>query len=331
MMKIQDKMKLFSIIIPVYYNELNLNDSIPQLLNLAEKISGYELELIFVDDGSGDSSLEILLENQAKYPHIIKVVKLTRNFGSMAAIQAGFTVAKGDCVGMISADLQDPPELFVDMLAYWEKGSKAIFAVRQEREDSFSKTLFSNSYYMLIRKFAIKDYPNGGFDFFLADRQVIDQINLIQEKNTNLMTLIYWLGFKPVMIPYIRRRRTKGKSRWTLEKKLKLFVDTFVGFSFFPIRFLSIVGFLVAIFSFLYGCFILFYWFFYGTEVKGWVPSMLIMTFASGIQMSMLGVLGEYLWRTLDEVRHRPQFVIDEIYSTGIPAKDDPQHSEERA
>ncbi len=311
-------MKTFSIVVPIYYNELNLPDTIPHLLGLSEQLSDYSLELVFVDDGSGDRSLEILLGFQSRYPDTIKVVKLTRNFGSMAAIQAGFTVASGDCIGMISADLQDPPELFHEMIGYWEKGIKAIFAVRQDREEPFLQKQFSNTYYSLVRKFVIPNYPDGGFDFFLVDRQIIMELNLIQEKNTNLMTLIYWLGFKPVMIPYVRRGRTKGKSRWTLAKKTKLFVDTFVAFSFFPIRILSVIGFIVALSSFMYGAFILLYWLLYGIAVKGYVPTMLIMTFTSGIQMTMLGVLGEYLWRTLDEVRSRPAFVIDEIYAGTI-------------
>lgn len=307
-------MKTFSIIIPVYYNELNLPDTVPQLLALSKTLSSYQLELVFVDDGSGDRSLETLLEFQSLHPGNIKVVKLTRNFGSMAAIQAGFTMATGDCVGMISADLQDPPELFHDMLSHWDKGTKAVFAVREDRQESGLQKLFSNGYYSLIRKLAIKDYPYGGFDFFLIDRQVVEELNKIREKNTNIMTLIHWLGYKPIMIPYIRRSRTKGKSRWTLAKKIKLFIDTFVAFSYFPIRALSLTGLLVAIGSFLYGMFILFYWLFYEIPVQGYVPIMLVTTFASGIQMTMLGVLGEYLWRTLDEVRRRPPFVIDQVY-----------------
>lgn len=307
-------MRTFSIVIPVYHNELNLPETVPQLLALVEEFPGYQLELVFVDDGSGDNSLEILLDFWSKFPQTIKVVKLTRNFGSMAAIQAGFTVAAGDCVGMISADLQDPPGLFKEMIGYWEKGIKAIFAIRQDREEPFLQRQFSYAFYSLVRKFAVANYPNGGFDFFLVDRQVINEINRIQEKNTNLMTLIFWLGYKPVMIPYVRRARKKGRSRWTLEKKIKLFVDTFVAFSFLPIRILSVIGFIVAISSFLYGVFILSYWLLFGIDVKGYVPTMLIMTFTSGIQMAMLGVLGEYLWRTLDEVRGRPHFVIDQIY-----------------
>lgn len=307
-------MKSLSIVVPIYYNEQNLPDTIPQLLGLADKLARYRLELIFVDDGSGDRSLDILLDFQAKYPQTIKVVKLTRNFGSMAAIQAGFTVATGDCVGMISADLQDPPELFLEMLGHWEKGTKAVFAVRQDREEPFFQKMFSNTYYSLVRRFAVPGYPTGGFDFFLADRQIIVEINRIREKNTNLMTLVYWLGFKPILIPYVRRARAKGKSRWTLRKKMKLFVDTFIAFTFFPIRTLSVIGFIVALSSFGYGAFILLYWLLFGIDVKGWVPTMLIITFATGLQMTMLGVLGEYLWRTLDEVRGRPSFVIDQVY-----------------
>src|SRR5215207_9861480 len=168
-------MKTFSIIVPVYYNELNLPDTIPQLLHLKEKLPGYNFELIFVDDGSSDHSLEILLDFQSNHAYIIKIAKLTRNFGSMAAIQAGFTVAKGDCVGMITADLQDPPELFLEMLSYWEKGIKAVFAVRHGREESLLTRLFSNIYYSFIRKFALANYPEGGFDFFLVDRQVVEE------------------------------------------------------------------------------------------------------------------------------------------------------------
>lgn len=319
-------MKTFSIVIPVYYNELNLPETIPQLLDLASEMDEYQLELVLVNDGSGDRSLEVLLEFQSRYPQTIKVVNLTRNFGSMAAIQAGLTVATGDCVGMIAADLQDPPELFYEMLRYWEKGSKAVFAVRQDREEAFVQKVFSHGYYSLIRRFAIKDYPSGGFDFFLIDRQVVQEINRIQEKNTNLMTLIFWLGFQPIQIPYIRRQRKKGKSRWTLSKKIKLFVDTFVAFSYYPIRALSLIGLLVAIGSFLYGLFILFYWLFFGIVVQGYVPIMLVITFTAGIQMTMLGILGEYLWRTLDEIRRRPPFVIDEIYGTATASKIEENH-----
>ncbi len=316
MSTLQSEKKTFSIILPVYYNEMNLGETIPQLLALAEKLPDYRLELVCVDDGSGDGSLKILRDFHAQYPQSVKVVKLARNFGSMSAILAGMTAASGDCVGMIAADLQDPPELFLEMIRYWEQGSKSVFAVRQDREDPFPSKIFSLLYYRLVRQFAIPNYPAGGFDFFLVDRQVVEDVIKIHEKNTNLMTLIFWLGYKPILLPYLRRQRRKGKSRWTLAKKTKLFVDTFVSFSFTPIRILSLLGILVALFSFVYGVVILLSYFLGGIPVQGWTPMMLVVTFSTGLQMFMLGVLGEYLWRTLDEVRRRPPYVIDEILET---------------
>jgi len=307
--------KILSIVVPVYYNEENLPYTIPSLLALSEPLGKYNLELIFIDDGSGDHSLSILLKYQEEFPDTIKVLKLTRNFGSMAAIQAGLTVASGDCTAFVAADLQDPPELLIDMIKHWENGVKATFAVRSNREESYIQKFLSNSYYALIRSFAIPGYPSGGFDLFLIDRQVVEELNKIQEKNTSILTLIYWLGFEAVMIPYVRRKREKGNSRWTLSKKIKLFVDTFVSFSYFPIRLFSTIGILYAFASFSYGAFIFIYWAFYGAMVQGWVTMMLVLTFTAGLQMTLLGILGEYLWRTLDATRDRPLFVVDAFYA----------------
>lgn len=306
---------VLSIVVPVYFNELNLPDTIPQLLALENDLHGFKLELVFVDDASKDRSLEILLDYRQRFPEKIKVVKLTRNFGTMAALQAGLTVATGDCVGVIAADLQDPPELFLEMARHWKTGVKAIFAVRSDREETLLQKSFSNLYYALINRFAVPGYPPGGFDFFLVDRQVVEDVNKIHEKNTNLMTLIFWLGYQAVFIPYVRRKRVKGKSRWTFPKKVKLFVDTFVSFSYFPIRLFSFLGIIYAVLSFAYGLFIFFSWITFGIEVQGWVPMMLVLTFTAGLQMTLLGILGEYLWRTLDEARGRPLYVIDTIYS----------------
>jgi len=312
-------MKTFSIVVPVYYNELNLADTVPQLLALEEQLDGYRLELVFADDGSGDRSLAMLHEFQAQHPERITIVKLTRNFGSMAAIQAAMSVARGDCVGMIAADLQDPPELFLEMLRHWEQGHKAVFAVRADREESLGQKLFSNSYYALIRRFALRDYPEGGFDFFLVDRQVVVEVCRVNEKNTNLMTLIFWLGYAHVSIPYVRRARRAGKSRWTLAKKIKLFIDSFVAFSYAPVRAVSLTGFLFALGAFVYGVVVIYERFAHGAAVRGWPSVVVLIAFTAGIQMIMLGVLGEYLWRALDEVRRRPPYVIDEVRLARLP------------
>ncbi|HEU5079616.1 MAG TPA: glycosyltransferase family 2 protein [Opitutaceae bacterium] len=305
---------LLSIVVPVYYNELNLPDSIPALLALREQLGGTALELVYVDDGSGDGSLKVLVEFQKQYPETIKIVKLTRNFGSMAAIQAGFRAAQGDCVGMISADLQDPPELFLEMLALWRKGEKAVFAVRQDREEGLSQRWFARTYYSLLRRYALPGYPEGGFDFCLIDRQLINEINAMGEKNTHIMSLIYWLGFAPAIIPYTRRARRKGRSRWTMRKKLKLFVDSFVAFSYVPVRFVSMIGILTSLLALGYAVFQIVAKFLFGTPVPGFSTIVVLIALTAGVQMIMLGVLGEYIWRILDESRKRPAYVIDRIY-----------------
>jgi glycosyltransferase involved in cell wall biosynthesis len=313
---------LLSIVIPVYFNEENLADTIPRLLELRSTCGDCRLELVFVDDGSGDRSLDVLHEWQQRHPEVITVVSLTRNFGSMAAIQAGLTVAAGDCVGMIAADLQDPPELFVEMLERWRQGAKAVFAVRRDREDPLIQRLFANWYYALIRRFALPDYPRGGFDFFLIDREVVLHINRIAEKNTNLMSLIFWLGYRPIRLEYTRRRREKGESRWTPAKKIKLFIDSFVAFSYVPIRALSMGGLVVAASAFAYAIYIVAAWAARGIPVKGYAPIVILIALTAGVQMMMLGVLGEYLWRVLDETRRRPPFVIDRVRSASIDERE---------
>jgi dolichol-phosphate mannosyltransferase len=307
-------MTLFSIVIPVYYNELNLPETIPALLKLQDALPDYALELVFVNDGSGDRSLEVLLSWRVRYPEIIRVVNLTRNFGSMSAILAGMATARGACVGMITADLQDPPELFIEMIRCWEAGKKAVFAVREGREEPLLQRLFATAYYRLLCRYALPGYPSGGFDFILVDRQVVAELVRIREKNTNLMSLIFWMGFDHAVIPYIRRERQKGVSRWTFSKKVKLFIDSFVAFSYMPIRFLSAAGLIIALGSFAYGAVIFAAWLSGSIEVKGYTPIMVLLTLTAGIQMTMLGILGEYLWRALDETRRRPPFIIDRIY-----------------
>ncbi|MGN7761965.1 glycosyltransferase family 2 protein [Paenibacillus sp. 22594] len=307
-----DRIKL-SIVVPVYYNELNIPHTIPRLQNLENIITDCDFEFVFVDDGSKDNSFSMLMEAKQQDPRI-KVIKLSRNFGSMSAIQAGLRYTTGDCVGIIAADLQDPPEMFKEMIEHWKLGKKIVLATREDREESFSQKMFSNTYYYLLEKFALKGYPKGGFDFLLIDRQVVNEVVHIQEKNTNIMSLIYWLGHDQVQIPYVRQERKLGKSRWTLSKKIKLFIDSFVSFSYSPIRFMSFIGVITAILSFLYGVFVII-----GTlsgfiELQGWTTIIALITFLLGIIMIMLGIIGEYLWRILDESRERPSYVVDQTF-----------------
>ncbi|WP_025114729.1 glycosyltransferase family 2 protein [Lysinibacillus fusiformis] len=305
--------KIFSILVPIYFNELNIPYTVPRLQSLTELFPSYDLEFVFVDDGSKDDSLNLLLEEKKKDARI-KVIKLSKNYGSMQAIQAGLNYASGDCVGIISADLQDPPELFKDMIKCWERGKKVVMATRTDREESFSQKLFSNTYYYLMDRFAIKGYPKGGFDFVLIDKQVVQELVLISEKNTNIMSLIFSLGHDQDFIPYVRQERKHGKSRWTLSKKIKLFVDSFVSFSYAPIRFMTGIGFAVALLSFIYALFTIVAYLAGYVAVQGWTTIIALITLLQGIIMMMLGIIGEYLWRILDETRKKPGFIVDEVY-----------------
>jgi dolichol-phosphate mannosyltransferase len=303
----------FSIVVPVYYNELNIPHTVPRLQALQERLPEWELEFIFVDDGSKDQSLALLLAAREQDARI-KVIKLSKNVGSMAAIQAGLTFATGSCVGVIAADLQDPPELFCEMLEKWKQGKKVVMAVRADREEPRLQKFVSNLYYAMMDRFAIPGYPRGGFDFVLLDQQVVGEISSIKEKNTNIMSLIFWLGHEQCSIPYVRRQREHGVSRWTLAKKLKLFIDSFVAFSYTPIRMMSLLGLFLAMLGFLYGLIAIFNRIVHSAVIEGWTAIIVILTFGFGMIMIMLGIIGEYLWRILDESRKRPAYIIDEVY-----------------
>jgi polyisoprenyl-phosphate glycosyltransferase len=302
-----------SILVPIYFNEPNIPYTVPRLQALSERMPGYDFEFVFVDDGSRDRSLELLLEHRQKDPRI-KVVKLSRNFGSMAAIQAGLRYVTGDCVGVIAADLQDPPELFEQMADLWVKGNKVVLAVRADREESLGQKLFSGAYYFLMDRLALRGYPRGGFDFLLVDRQIVAELNQICEKNTNIMSLVFWLGHQRAIVPYVRQSRKHGVSRWTVGKKVKLFIDSFVSFSYAPIRIMSFLGLLTAGLSFCYGLFVLFSHFVGSSPVRGYASLVCFITFLLGLVMMMLGIIGEYVWRILDETRHRPGQVVDDVY-----------------
>jgi dolichol-phosphate mannosyltransferase len=311
-------MSLVSIVVPVYHNAGSLADLLQAFQALAARNPHDTFEFIFVDDGSRDNSLAVL-EQLAQTESRVGILKLSRNFGSNAAILAGLTQARGAVVAAIAADLQDPPELIHDMLAKWREGSKVVLASRAERDDPWVTAVLADTFYTLFRRFAIKTMPPRGFDFFLIDRQVCDLITHIQENNAYLMGLILWLGFDPVTLPYRRREREAryGVSMWTFAKKLKYFVDAFVAFSYLPVRFASVLGFVLSGLGLLYAVLIILLRLFVGIEIEGWSSLMVALLLVTGVQMLMLGILGEYLWRNLDETRKRPRFIIDRI----IPAK----------
>lgn len=305
-------MSKLSIVIPVYFNEMNLNDL---YIDLYEKVLSKleDYELVFVDDGSQDASFDIIKDLESKDPNI-KSLKLSRNFGSHAAILAGLNICTGDCAVMKTADLQEPSTMILDMYAKWQAGNNVVLAIRADREESFLQKFFSNLYYRIIRRYVLKNMPLGGFDCFLIDRKVIEVLRLMDEKNTSLMGQILWAGFKTDSILYTRLRREKGKSRWTLQKKIKLVIDSILSFTYLPVRVMTVIGLIFFLGSVIWAAFIIYQRIFGGIALEGWTTLMAFNLFASGLNLLTLGILGEYLWRNFDATRTRPTYIIEESH-----------------
>ena len=303
-------MSKLSIIVPVYWN----SDTLMLLYqDMKEKIlyKLEEYEIVFVDDGSGDNSWEIM--NQIReMDENVRLVRLSRNFGEHAAILAGLSVCTGDCAVTKQADLQEDSELILQLYEKWKEGNKVVLAVRAERDEGAVKKFFANLYYTLMRKLVVKDMPKGGFDCYLLDRQVIEVLLMLDEKNSALTLQVLWVGFKSDRVYFHRKNREIGKSRWTLSKKVKLVVDSMMSFSYFPVRFMSFLGSAYAIAAVVWGIVLVAQKVSGVEDMPGWTSLMVLMLFSFGVIMVMLGLLGEYIWRALDASRNRPPFLIDE-------------------
>ncbi|AKQ44775.1 glycosyl transferase family 2 [Rufibacter radiotolerans] len=307
-------MPTLSVIIPCYFNEQNIPVTIRELTaNETLFPPEVQFEYVFVDDGSKDNTFQELLKAKELYPDKVKVVKLAGNVGSYNAIIAGMEYATGDCSVIISADLQDPPELMVKMLSYWRQGFKLVIGSRQERDEPVLKKFLSRVFHSLMRKMAFQNLPKGGFDYVLFDRAVREEVLKLKEGNSNVMYLMAWLGYEYVNIPYSRGRRTVGTSKWTFWKKVKLFLDSVLAFSFYPIRAISVTGLVMGLIAFLYGVFVLLAKATGQVAVEGWTALMVVLLFVSSFQMIALGVIGEYVWRTLEASRKRPMYIVESV------------------
>lgn len=306
-------MSKISIVVPVYYNSDTLMDLYE---DMKAKILGVigDYELVFVDDGSGDNSWEIMGQIQEMDDNV-RCVKLSRNFGEHAALLAGLSVCTGDCAVTKQADLQEDSGLILEMYDSWKKGNKVVLAVRRSRDESKVKVFFANMYYLLIRKFVNKNMPVGGCDCYLIDRKVIEVLQLLDEKNSSLTLQVLWAGFKTDYVYFDRKNREKGKSRWTLSKKIKLVVDSMMSFSYVPIRMMTFVGIVFNLCAVALFISVLVEFFTVGTPVAGWSSLMCVILCSFGLVLLMLGILGEYIWRALDAARTRPPFIIDEEVS----------------
>jgi polyisoprenyl-phosphate glycosyltransferase len=306
--------KTVSAIMPVYYNQYSLAQLFAELQEFEKDLKERQLalELIFVDDGSGDESLVELMKIKQVRP-ATKVIKLTRNFGSVAASKTGFRFVTGDCFCILAADRQDPVAKVLEMVDCWLAGEKFVVCARDSREDPVSTRFFAAIYYVVIRWLIAADYPRGGFDLMLLDRTLLPHM-IDSGKDTHPNLYAYWLGITPRILNYHREKRSEGRSRWTFRKKAKLFFDTITGFSVTPLRVISGFGLTVATLSFVYGLYILINGLLGRIEVPGFTTIIVLMTFFSGLILVMLGIIGEYLWRVFDATQKKPESVIDETF-----------------
>lgn len=306
-------MKRLSLIVPFYFEEESAPLLFERLLPIQKQLLDrqVELELIFVDDGSGDGTLRTLTKFQEQHPNTV-VIKLTRNFGAWPACRAGMQHITGDCFMFLSADLQDPPELILPMVDYWLAGKRFVICERNTREDPLGAKLLSYCYYRLVRWIVVKDFPKGGYDIALMDRTMLPSL-LKTSKNMSLSLMAFWLGFKPEVLYYDRPERVRGQSGWSFAMKLKFFIDSLLGFTVFPIRIMSLFGLLVSSLSAFYGLYLIIDTVFGEHHAIGVSEISALNCFLLGVVILMLGIIGEYLWRIFDELNNRPEWVIDEI------------------
>jgi dolichol-phosphate mannosyltransferase len=299
-----------SVIVPVYFNAETL-PALAQRLRAVAGAADWETEVLFVDDGSGDGSWGKITEIAREWPQA-RGVRLTRNFGSPMAIVAGLREATGEAAVVLSADLQEPPELLAELVRAWRGGATAVFAVRRSRPEPWPTRAAAGLYYRALKRLAFEEMPAGGFDCFLVGRPAIDFLVSNREVHASLPGLLLWSGFPSVLVPYDRVARGEGRSRWTFAKKLKYFIDSVVSFSYAPLRGMSVAGAVLALLAFGYAAFLVVLKIVRGQPIQGWTSLMVALAFFSGVQLLSLGILGEYLWRTLDAARGRKGFLVRE-------------------
>jgi len=314
----------FSIVIPVYYNQGCL---IPAFQELKKQVftrqSQKTYEIIYVNDGSKDMSMDELLQIQAENPDIVRIINLTRNFGQINALMAGFSYACGKCVITMSADGQDPPEIINNMIsAHFMEGYDVVIATRSGRDESIDRVITSRIFYALIQKMIFPEMPSGGFDFTLMSTRALEVFMRNTKAHFFYQGQILWMGFKTKFIEYYRNARIAGKSRWTFGKKLTYLIDGILAFSFMPIRFMSLIGIVIACLGFLYAGIVLLDKLIYGNPIQGWTPLMIVILVLGGFQSLMLGIIGEYLWRTMAQAQDRDMYVINHVYENKQVSKE---------
>lgn len=313
------RLEMYSLVIPVYRNEANLDRLLQAMEELSHSLSG-ELEIVFVVDGSPDRSLEILQERLPKMPVRTQLISLSRNFGSFSAIAAGLERAEGDCLAVMAADLQEPPELIRQFFEILGDGkADIVFGVRSRRSDPWLSGTAANFFWWIYRRFVLHDMPPGGVDVFGCSREVRDRLLQLQEIHTNLIALLFWLGYRRQYVVYERQVRLEGKSAWTLRKKLRYCFDSIFNFTDLPIQILLGAGAIAFILALLGSLAVLAAKLRGDIPVPGYTPIVLVIMFFGALTSMGLGIIGQYLWLALQNTRRRPSYIVRsaERYSAG--------------
>ena len=305
-------MKKISLVIPMYYEEQVAEECYKRVTKVLKDLNDYNYEIIFINDGSKDKTLEIL-ENLAKTDDNVKIISFSRNFGHQAAVTAGLKYVSGDAIIIMDADLQDPPELIPDMLEYWKNGYEVIYGKRKKRDGESAFKLFTAKvFYETLNKLSDVEIPKDTGDFRLVDKKVVDVINQLPEHNKFLRGLFSWVGFKQYAYEYERKERFAGKTKYPLKKMLKLAKDGILGFSTKPLKIvggLGIISVLISIAILIYA--ILSFTYKWNSLTPGWTSIMCTMTFLGGVILLSLWMMGEYIARIYDETKQRPEYIID--------------------
>lgn len=310
---------VYSVIVPVYNEEEVLAECYRRLTDVLRGMHE-PYEIIFVNDGSRDASARIIAQLY-KNDTSVRLINFTRNFGHMPAISAGMDYARGEAVIVIDADLQDPPELFPQMVAQWKQGYQVVYGKRMERkgETAFKKWT-AKLFYRLIRMLTTVDMPLDTGDFRLIDRKVCDAVKNLREKNRYVRGLVSWVGFEQTAVEYVREERYAGKTKYSLSKMITFAMDAITAFSYKPLKLATTLGFFISVLSFIYLLFIIYQRLFTDTTITGWASTMALILFTQGIVLMILGLMGEYIGRIYEEIKDRPSYIVREVleYTDGI-------------
>jgi glycosyltransferase involved in cell wall biosynthesis len=309
--------RVLSLVIPVYRNEENLPRLFTELEALAPRLAG-PLEVVFVVDGSPDRSAEILRRHLPTWRVPSRLIELSRNFGSFAAIAAGLAEGRGELFAVVAADLQEPPDLVVEFERLLRTGTiDVVFGYRQGRADPWPSRALSAVFWSLYRRFVVPEMPRGGVDVFGCTRQVRDELGQLRELQTNLIALLLWLGYRRAFVPYNRRRREEGRSAWTFGRKLRYALDSVFNFTDLPIRALLALGAAATVVAGVAGVVVVVSWALGLIPVLGYTPLMLAVTGFGGVTALGLGIVGQYLWISLQNSRNRPPYVVRAVEKHG--------------